>query len=185
MSAAAAVSMEPMVTYAAAPTTMPAVSYASAPVVSYAAPQQVVYQDAPVSYSTSVPMTYAASTTAPVTYAAPTTYNISAERFAQIAAGVPLTQEEINSMLSGSAAPEPALGSATLPASVASFVATPGFSSAALASAGAAAVEPVTSAVTSAATAAPQAVLSAVASKKKSSKKKKSLKSKKNKGGCC
>merc|ERR1719396_271132 len=164
---------------------MPAVAYAAAPTMTYAAPQPEAYYVAGQTAGGSMAAPLAASATVPVAYAAPTTYNISAERFAQIAAGIPLTQEEINAMLSGSAAPEPALGSATLPASVASFVATPGFSGATLASAGAAAAEPVTSAVTSAATAAPQAVLSAVASKKKSSKKKKSLKSKKNKGGCC
>merc|ERR1719317_1499716 len=105
---------------------------------------------------------------APMTYAAPSAYNISAERFAQIAAGIPLTQEEITAMLSGSAAPEPTpVVQSVAPmqslAPVGSFVTTAG----------------VAAAVTSAAAAPQEAVPSAAASKKKSAKKKKSLKSKK------
>merc|ERR1712087_235599 len=38
---------------------------------------------------------------APVQYVQPSVYPISAERFAQIAAGIPLTQEEIEAMTGG------------------------------------------------------------------------------------
>jgi len=170
---AAATASMPTVTYAAAPMTMPAVAYAAAPTMTYAAPQPEAYYVAGQTAGGSMAAPLAASATVPVAYAAPTTYNISAERFAQIAAGIPLTQEEINAMLSGSAAPEPALMVETA-APLVSAAAGPVVSAAAAAAP-----------VTSAAAMAEPLVASAKASKKKSSKKALKSSKKKKAGGCC
>merc|ERR1719187_3032593 len=76
---------------------------------SYAAmPAQYVVQQ-PVTYFTQPEVTYGAMPAegqmfyeaAPVQYVQPALYSISAERFAQIAAGIPLTQEEIEAMTGG------------------------------------------------------------------------------------
>merc|ERR1719436_1556914 len=85
------------VTYEAAPITM-----ADGQTMVYAESQPIGASSAvPITASTAVPMPMTASTAVPMTYAAPSVYNISPERFAQIAAGIPLTQEEINAMLGG------------------------------------------------------------------------------------
>jgi len=135
MSAAAAIPAEPVIAgtapgavYAAAPqqaaymTVPQAVTYISQP-AGYQPQQYVVAEGqtmvmgealppgasvaAPVSYeyaASPAPEQYAG---APAGYAAPAVYSISPERFAQIAAGIPLTQEEIQAMTSGATAPAP------------------------------------------------------------------------------
>eukprot|EP00428_Durinskia_dybowskii_P040232 CAMPEP_0170275790 /NCGR_PEP_ID=MMETSP0116_2-20130129/37877_1 /TAXON_ID=400756 /ORGANISM="Durinskia baltica, Strain CSIRO CS-38" /LENGTH=141 /DNA_ID=CAMNT_0010527057 /DNA_START=61 /DNA_END=483 /DNA_ORIENTATION=- len=136
MSAAAAVPAEP--TFAAA--TAPGIVYSAAPqqVQYVTAPQPVTYmasQPAPrymvaggqtmvmgesqmVGGSSAVPVQYEyTGAPAPVTYAAaPAVFSISPERFAQIAAGIPLTQEEIAAMTSGTAPPAPAAAPLAAPA---------------------------------------------------------------------
>merc|ERR1719188_1569363 len=54
-------------------------------------------------------------TPAQAQYLQPPVYNISPERFSQIAAGIPLTQEEIDSMTGASAAPEALVPQAPAP----------------------------------------------------------------------
>eukprot|EP00449_Zooxanthella_nutricula_P044943 CAMPEP_0198606652 /NCGR_PEP_ID=MMETSP1462-20131121/155003_1 /TAXON_ID=1333877 /ORGANISM="Brandtodinium nutriculum, Strain RCC3387" /LENGTH=190 /DNA_ID=CAMNT_0044338457 /DNA_START=73 /DNA_END=646 /DNA_ORIENTATION=- len=115
----------PVVSYAAAPlascAAVPAeyvvqqpVTYFTQPEVTYEvmpAEGQIAHEAAPVQYVhpaeyvVQQPVTYltqpeATCETMPaVQYVQPAVYPISAERFAQIAAGIPLTQEEINAMI--------------------------------------------------------------------------------------
>lgn len=136
---------------------------------STAVPQQMYFQGG----SSAVPMSNPMSMYAPQgvgTYATINgqQYPISQERFAQLASGVPLSQEEINAMLAGTAPPPPAAPTAptTFSAQVPASVPEPQLTSATDAPA-----EPQT------------AVGSAKASKKKGSKKLSSKRSKSK--GCC
>merc|ERR1719499_696388 len=80
-------------------------SYATAPMASYAAmPTQYMVQQ-PVTYEAMPAEGQVYYEAAPVQYVQPAVYPISAERFAQIAAGVPLTQAEIDAMTGVALAP--------------------------------------------------------------------------------
>eukprot|EP00428_Durinskia_dybowskii_P023755 CAMPEP_0170249112 /NCGR_PEP_ID=MMETSP0116_2-20130129/24357_1 /TAXON_ID=400756 /ORGANISM="Durinskia baltica, Strain CSIRO CS-38" /LENGTH=277 /DNA_ID=CAMNT_0010500017 /DNA_START=93 /DNA_END=923 /DNA_ORIENTATION=+ len=111
MSAAAAVQAEAVIAAqeaAPAPAPQPAAAVVSQPVTYMQAQAPVPMEPHFVGGSTAAPAMSYTYAPAPATYTGPAVFNISPERFAQIAAGVPLTQEEINAMISGVEAPAPA-----------------------------------------------------------------------------